>query len=216
MKALLWKDWHVNRPVFLASVVLVSIPFAIVVLVRGVLALRYPAAAPWSALLGDACKASQALCWVAVSLLGGYIVAGERSERSAEFLAGLPVARRQLLASKLVTVCAALLALWLFEALCELLVSAAPRSADVLVWLAVCALALGAAWLGGTWTGSPSIGTAAGLAAPVVLLLLFQAPQLWTGGSQNAPAEFYAVLAAALGLGLLAAGSWHFVRHVEG
>lgn len=221
MKALLWKDWHVNRPVLLAAAVIAAVPYAVVCVAGIVSRARYHVTRPWHEWLSDACLASMMLSCVSISLLGGYVLAGERSERSAEFLACLPVARRRILGSKLATVIGWTAALWLVEGLLAALAAAAgtPLSArsladGLLVLTAACALSLGAAWLGGACTGSPAIGTAAGLAAPFLLLLALTAAG--SGPGNPLGPRTFVLLAGGLGLAMLGGGSWLFVRRVEG
>src|SRR5208282_1173833 len=109
MKWLLWKDFRVNRVVFIAALVLLIIPHALVAILIW-RAVKQPDPA---GLFGPSSFYSLGLLQLVFALLGGNSIAGERFDRSAEFLAYLPVSRGRILASKLLVSLAAVPLVWL-------------------------------------------------------------------------------------------------------
>jgi ABC-type transport system involved in multi-copper enzyme maturation permease subunit len=102
MNWLLWKDYRINRLIVFTGLVLLLVPHLI-----GLYATCREAvvghlkANDWMKNLGVSCLASLAVSQLTVTLLGGNAIAGERVDRSAEFLASLPFTRKKILASKL-------------------------------------------------------------------------------------------------------------------
>jgi ABC-type transport system involved in multi-copper enzyme maturation permease subunit len=113
MKWLLWKDYRVNRLVFIAALVLLVLPHAL----AAVLAIR---AMGWR-LGGDvpahyfveSSVSSVVVLQLMLAFVGGNAIAGERVDRSAEFFAYIPVTRRRAVVSKLLVSLAVLSLIWL-------------------------------------------------------------------------------------------------------
>ena len=101
MKALLWKDYRLNRGVLLLGVVGMAGVYVVGLVVEvGYTWPALPAAETWA---GAICSyghlALGGVSYVA-AMLGGNAIACERSDRSAHFLAYLPPTKAQILASK--------------------------------------------------------------------------------------------------------------------
>ena len=109
MKWLIWKDYRVNRLAFITALALMVAPHALAAILvwRGV-----PMTCPAECFMGSSFY-SLGLLQLAFALLGGNSIAGERIDRSAEFLAYLPVSRGRILASKLLVALAAVPLVWL-------------------------------------------------------------------------------------------------------
>ncbi len=110
MKWLLWKDYRVNRAIFIAALVLLVGPHAVVAIAIWLGGLRR---GDWAEGFMISSFYSLGLLQVAMALLGGNSIAGERVDRSAEFLAYLPVSRGRILASKFLVALAAVPLIWL-------------------------------------------------------------------------------------------------------
>ncbi len=85
MKSLLWREYRRNRLLMLSGAVLVALPYLIAFAVND-----FYVMANWSLGLSN----------MMAALLGGNAIAGETADRSAEFLAYLPVSRLQRFFSK--------------------------------------------------------------------------------------------------------------------
>jgi ABC-type transport system involved in multi-copper enzyme maturation permease subunit len=113
MKALLWKDYRLSRPILMLGIVLFLAPY---LTVAGTALYTYGLSLPpvkvWPEALLPASLVSLGLSLVTLVTLAGSSIATERADRSAEFLAYLPPARITILASKLVVVLAPVLFVW--------------------------------------------------------------------------------------------------------
>jgi ABC-type transport system involved in multi-copper enzyme maturation permease subunit len=108
MRWLVWKDFRLNRPIFIVALFMLIMPFALTAILnwRGV---QYHVA---DYVMGWIwCDAI--MLQLAITVLGGNLIAGERNDRSAEFLAYLPVSPGRKLASKLLVALALILLAWL-------------------------------------------------------------------------------------------------------
>ena len=98
MRALLWKDFRVNRPILIIGVVLWLVPYVFLlaneVASKGVLSSRY------SRVVYHGAQSSIVWSILIVALLGGNVIARERVTRSAAFIAYLPPSRLAVLISK--------------------------------------------------------------------------------------------------------------------
>jgi ABC-type transport system involved in multi-copper enzyme maturation permease subunit len=115
MNWLIWKDYRLNRLVFILAVLLLIAPhvMATVLTLRGMgndMGQDWPV---WVHNFMMASLVSLAFVQLAVAFVGGNAIACERQDRSAEFLATLPVSRGRKLASKLLVTLALLALVWL-------------------------------------------------------------------------------------------------------
>lgn len=91
MKWLLWREYRLNRCILATGIVLILLPYLLAVI------LQYDSlklSGVWFLITGSG--------YVTVALLAGNAIAGERADRSAEFIAYLPLGRWRIVASKLV------------------------------------------------------------------------------------------------------------------
>src|SRR3954451_22247010 len=173
MRALLWKDYRLNRGVLVLGIALLLGPYAAVFAIA--LYTHWPAlppAAECSTLLGTASVTSLVLSELTLVTLAGNSIASERADRSAEFLAYLPPSRLQILASKFLLALLAAAVIWAVNLFVgEMIVPAlgTPRAnpADQFAprpMLAASAVMLfGAGWLGSALLDSPATATSIGL-----------------------------------------------------
>ena len=119
------------------------------------------------------------LLQLAFALLGGNSIAGERIDRSAEFLAYLPVSRGRILTSKLLVALAAVPLVWLPNL--AVLVIAWPFSTNISPPAFYIAVTLGTiaitgltffcvAWLFSCMLQSPTFSVCAGLIVPLLVV----------------------------------------------
>ncbi len=126
MKWLLWKDYRHNRLIVFTVLALLLGPHLIGLGImfggrwvkidtRNGQAVYWTP--KWEEIIGGASGYSLCISQLAAALIGGNAIAGERVDRSAEFLYSLPIRRRKLLASKLLLALAIAVAIWLLNAL---------------------------------------------------------------------------------------------------
>jgi ABC-type transport system involved in multi-copper enzyme maturation permease subunit len=181
MKALLWKDYRINLPVLVFGVALLLAPPLAALLIN--LRAQWVSGSPqaeWSALLVHAVAFGLAMQLVTVAMLGGNAIAGERADRSAEFLAYLPASRWAIIMSKAVFALAVVALLWGPALAITYLIAPAIGEVDpdligfrddiVPVLVSTAALLFGAAWLGSAFLPTHTLATGFGIAMPLALL----------------------------------------------
>jgi ABC-type transport system involved in multi-copper enzyme maturation permease subunit len=236
MRALLWKDFHVNRLVLAVGLgVLLAPHLSWPLIVLGTYwrynardLMTWAAAIDmWSADLVVVALWSLILSGLTAALLGGNAVAGERADRSAEFLASLPVSRRQIIVSKAVLALSAVALIW---AVNLLVIATQPFPSpggkslrDILDGVAICACvtcsAFGVAWFFSVWLTSPALAACAGLLAPLVLFMIFALLAEWGlgrfGYGDNFAVPAYSLVCALVGIAGFVAGTITYLRRVE-
>ena len=159
---------------------------------------------------------------VSVAFLAGFIVAGERRDRSAEFLAFLPPTKWMVISSKAI-VCFGWVVIvaivLLFTVLFVTTVSDGEhwhresRGDSLLPFLSAGLPVFGIAWLLSCCIESPVFAILAGLAAPMVIVSGIYLIEHWTG------LEFgmsdYNWTYIAIGFTSFLGGVWHFISRVE-
>lgn len=186
MKALIWKDYRLNRSVFLLGVALLLGPYAVAIgeAVHSSWP-AWPSGSEWASLLAITSSISLAVSCLTLVALAGNAIACERADRSAEFLAYLPPSRAEILSSKAMLGALAAAVIWLIN-LCvaDVLVPAlGPVQSPIASELpshwptaASAVMLFGTAWLGSALLESPAMATSAGvgawMAVPFLLHLL--------------------------------------------
>lgn len=196
LKALIWKDLRINRlPLLIAGFVLVA-PYIVV----GVAVTHMPlweeatAASAWAVLLATGCHFSVMCSQPMLAILSGHLIAVERGDRSAEFLAYLPPSRGLVLFSKAVVLAGTFLTIWGLNLLLHTIAFWMSQDSDVAHDLtshltslprfaAIGLLAAGAGWLASANVDNSGPAVALGLAAPAVLFGMLLA----TNSAFNSP-----------------------------
>jgi len=238
MKWVLWREYRLNRLIRIVGAVLMLLPYVFVLI--GLVAAHWMSERPAIGapsppnpvlFVGGAALYSMALSLLTLTLLAGNAFAGERADRSAEYLAYLPLSRLRRLAAKLLLTLGTMVSIWGFNILVLLVLyfillatpSAAPsvKPDDVLIPLGLFALSglimFSVAWLVSSLQSSPTFAVAAGLIAPWLLALALQGAAFLFD-----PEEFgfivvigYAVAALLLAVACFSTGTWYYLRRVE-
>ncbi len=180
MRALLWKDWRINRFVLIVGTVILFLPYLFFLIHIIYTQWYWPVGQMrhWNYEIVTACAYfSLILSLVPIAMLGGKAMAAERADRSAEFLAYLPPSRRSLIASKIILAVGASLVIWIVN-LGNLMVLAprmpgAPPLADGALWQTpgtgvlvlggTTVLIFGVAWLLSSFVASSTVATGCGV-----------------------------------------------------
>ncbi len=230
MKALLWKDYHVSRPIFVFGAVLLMVPYLIVAIVEFLSWRRHGASMYWAQGLAACAEASLLLSTLTIAAIAGNAFAGERSDRSAEFLGYLPVSHARVVGSKLSVALAAVSVLWLVNL--AVLYGLAPwiagssqhvlanvqqiRADKLPTCCGITALTFGAGWLASALLTSAAISTGLALAAPAVLAVAVATVADLYGLRWDVRVDTtFNILCVALGLVTLGLGSFCYLRRVE-
>jgi ABC-type transport system involved in multi-copper enzyme maturation permease subunit len=249
MKWLFWKDYRQNRPIVVAAVLFLLVPH-LFALYAGLWEMYHQrqgmgrwnsnalfAAVHWKQYFFLSSAFGLILAQLIVAVIGGNAFAGERVDRSAEFLASLPVSRRRIIVSKLLFAAAVVGAIWLIDGAPVAWMahhsslsagSNVPFFLQFIGWTAVVATVFfGVAWLLSSFLASPTLAVFGGLVVPVALWAgflfveylielhlghtrFFQSELRWTRLTQC-----YAATCLTLALASFVAGTWYYLRRVE-
>lgn len=220
MKTLIWKEFRQNRQTLVASLVLVSLPYVVVLLVVLYQTLR--------GLTTDVGRnlefASGSSFWISVFLcafLAANSVAGERVDRSSEFASYIPIPRTRALASKLLVALIGTLFLLVSNGMIFVL-SVWLQNVDIRIIGSSSMLGLiaatstflfGVAWLLSNLLRSPSISAAGAIAG---LVSFFIATKLFEEIYPDVVFDMvYFIACLSIGLMCLCGGAWTFLYRVE-
>jgi ABC-type transport system involved in multi-copper enzyme maturation permease subunit len=174
---------------------------------------------------------SLVLCQLTAAFFGGNAIAGERADRSAEFMAYLPVSRPRRLAAKLTLAAAATAVLWAVNLLVLLGVLLVPllamREVDadlqriILTVLGCSAITgltfFGVGWLVSSLQSSPAFAVCAGLITPAVIAMGLRTVAWVTNASSldRFTGTGYAIVCPIVAVVCFSIGTWYYLRRVE-
>ncbi len=227
MTWLIWKDYRLNRVIVIANVMFLVMPHALMLVLAWYgLGPSRGGAHQWSQGLMMSGYFSVALSQLTLALLGGHLIACERVDRSAEFLAYLPLSRARILASKLTVALLIAVLIWGPNLLILKLATAqlpqrvmygGPSLATVLGYVAVTGFVFFCVgWLFSSMLESPTFAILIGLITPFVIIMGVQA-LIWA--LEYAPDEivgpWYQRTCLALAPTCLVVGTLYYLRRVE-
>lgn len=230
MKWLLWRDYRLNRPILITGLVLLLLPYAIALLVflwpkeesNG-----WPRNDPSGYgntpdVLAGLAFYSIGISQLTIAVLGGNAIAGERSDRSAEFIAYLPWKRASRLLSKFLLAALAVLIIWAPN----LAVISSSRVFDTaqsreglgftIMAIAVTGLTFyGVGWFLSSLQSSPTFAVAGALLVPLIVIMslttLWEFRMIGEGGLEFG----YLGTCSVLALSTFTIGTWLFLQRVE-
>jgi ABC-type transport system involved in multi-copper enzyme maturation permease subunit len=229
MKWLFWKDFRHNLPIVIFGLILLLLPH-LFALWGMYLQANSGSKLPWQDNFVMSSLWAFILSQLTVAVASGNAIAGERADRSAEFLGSLPIARRKILASKLLFALAIIAAIWVTTGLMVWgLVRTDPtvihlfaRSAGEMLCAFAAVAISGAAIFGPAWflsslAASPTIAVCAGLATPLTVWLgvLFVHSLFGPDKIDVGLGLWYAGVCLTLGIAGFVAGTWYYLRRVE-
>jgi ABC-type transport system involved in multi-copper enzyme maturation permease subunit len=232
MNWLLWKEARHNRVVIVFGLLLLAMPYLLAA--YGVFwNTRHGLNARWPEAFAIASLWSLIASQLTIGCIAGNAIAGERVDRSAEFLASLPVSRRKILASKLLFAAAAATAIWVTDGTVLLVLRGidlgavrnvvAISTTDVFAALggvAVSGVAIfGVAWSISSILTSATIPICGGVVTPLVVWLGIGVVTYGILGRDpiRGPSLglWYAGICLTLGIASFIAGTWYYLRRVE-
>lgn len=229
MKALVWKDFRINRTVIITAASILLFPYVVGGGMSAIAEQRWGAQVWWGESIMMFGLMSLMLSLVSVCLLSGNAFAGERSDRTAEFFAYLPPSAGQRLASKLAVALGAVLIVWLINAV--VIYGVAPhfamRSQDMggdggrdvleqIPHLVGISIALfGAAWLASAMLSSHVAAAGCGVMLPIFVACAVKLFEYWFDWKDFDAWEWVSVWCAACGLVCFIAGTVYYLRRVE-
>jgi ABC-type transport system involved in multi-copper enzyme maturation permease subunit len=229
MKSLIWKECRANPWLLALGIVLGFGPYVV-----GILWLlfgfgaRVDAGMRLAFMLEPATVISIEATLLTLLLFGANSIASERADRSAEFLAYLPIRRVTILTSKLVVPLAIASAVWGLSLVANELAPAVtagkvsgtkPIGLERMIF-AASVLFFGSAWLGSSMAEKPMTAVGFSLGISMVLSLAFGACNQLTGwpastfGNEGA-INVYAAAMCIAGVTCFLSGSRLYLRRVE-
>ncbi len=230
MKSLLWREYRVNGQVLIAGVVLFLLPYIFAIMIS-----LWPTGPPTNMAEGMAIAAiySYGMSQLTLACLGGNTFAGERADRSAEFMAYLPISKKSRLLSKLSLPAIVTVLIWTINLLViwsvkNHLSSKVELPQDFLIvrYVAITGFVMfGVGWFISSLQSSPSIAVLCGIATPLVTIVGLAS--IFALGEEFAPQTFnykansdfvstgYISISLALGILGFAVGTWCFLKRVE-
>jgi ABC-type transport system involved in multi-copper enzyme maturation permease subunit len=232
MNWLIWREYRLNRLILAAGAFLLLLPYvgAFIFLLQQYLKAR--SGPPIAEIFAVMAFYSLGLSQLTVALLGGNAIAGERADRSAEFIAYLPLPRTRLIGSKLTLAISAvaivwgtnLLVLWILAYTNpESLPSIFRSNFDVLNILyniAITGLVFyGVSWLISSLQSSPTFAIVGGLITPFLIIIGLHATA-WSMSIKGVQlnrfiANGYTTICLILAILGFALGTLYYLRRVE-
>ena len=184
MNWVLWREYRLNRWILVLGAVSLVSPYVAALLFLWTGSLFDGVVPSGSELFGGAVVFSFIASQLVLAILGGNSIAGERADRSAEFIAYLPVSRTQRLRAKWTVAVALLIVSWGVSSLVSgILMFRYPELVQypgrfwgyVLAALCLAATSLavyGLCWLISSYTNNPALAVVGGVMTPAIAILL--------------------------------------------
>jgi ABC-type transport system involved in multi-copper enzyme maturation permease subunit len=231
MNWLLWREYRLNRLILITAVVLLLLPYVVVLMALPWV--KWPAneaARNVAFAFGFAAVYSLVIAQLTVALLAGNAMAGERADRSAEFIAYLPVPRTRRLVSKLSLAFAATAVIWGANLLVLLLVGSLepelwrnpldPGISLVLSYTAITGLTFfGVGWLISSFQSSPTFAVCGGLITPLLVVMGLSAVAWLIDVPRSNYSSFleigYVIICLLLAIMCFSIGTWYYLNRDE-
>lgn len=228
MKWLVWKEYRLNRLILVVGVALLVVPHSLALILAW-----FEAGPPLNAGVSQvrnniliSSVYSLVLSQLTLALLGGNAIACERVDRSAEFLAYLPVSRTRILAGKITLVLFAAAMIWGLNLLVQLSVAAdllplGSQDWEMVRSLVACVAITGfmfvsVGWLLSSVLESPTFAICGGLITPMVVILGIQSLGWLLGYTPDETAwSWYWRTCLVLAPTCFLAGTCYYLRRVE-
>lgn len=214
MNSLLWREYRLNRWILVFCIAAILLSYLL-----GFLLNHYAFAD------GDEIGGAATLMWsvLTVALLAGNAIAGERADRSAEFVAYLPLRRTSTLASKVLLHVFAIAVLLAVNVgmLRQDVVSGEPDTESA-IWVGIGLFVFGllvysVSWLVSSLQSSPALATMIGLATPglIGVCLLSVDERTDMPGFASTFAFRFAMIGLPIAIVCFSIGTWWYLRRIE-
>ncbi len=229
MKSLLWKDYRNNRLLLIFGFAVCVGPWIIAIVRYIQLSMKgedvWWGADPWVSTF----SVSVGLSLITIAMLGGNAIAAERADRSAEFLAYLPVSRKSILLSKALIAVPTALVIWMVNLVLLFWVtpciaegvSAADmvRRPEVREMLGVLAatsiLLLGSGWFWSAVLNSHGLATGMSFFVLAVVVLGITGIEYGLGVEGFFTNKTITIVSLVVGIGGYMAGCGYYLRRLE-
>jgi ABC-type transport system involved in multi-copper enzyme maturation permease subunit len=215
MMWLLWREYRLNRLILISGLAVSLTPY-----VTGVVKLSWWIPRGWQTswqivgVFSEAAFYSLVCFQLTMAVLGGNAIAGERADRSAEFLVYLPLSRPRRVASKLILTLATMLVFWSVNLVVLLLPPNLLLEADAVFlgpadiifgYVAITGLTFfSVGWLISSLQSSPTFAICGGLMTPLVIFLCLCGA--WAA---------YGITCTVIAVVCFSIGTWYYLGRVE-
>jgi hypothetical protein len=209
MKTLLWKDYRLSRLCIAAGIIFLIIPYTF---------FFYPYI-QWD--FNHAWFASAFVSQLTMALVAGNIIACERVDRSAAFLAYQGASRKMVVASKLIICTMTFISICAIAFVLSFWLEILPRETDDFFMIQPFCASIGFCFFGCCWLLSAILMSAVppivlGFLVPVIIGLILNMTNYYLHWpDNNSYLYWYIGFSTATGLISLVAGTWCFLRRKE-
>ncbi len=213
LKMLLCKDFRLSLIPLLAGIMFITIPY-LLLLIPFLIQNNYDFRNAWGA--------SVVFSPLTMAFLAGNIIACERTDRSATFLAFQGASRKMVVSSKIIICVIAFIFIYIISFLLSFFLPEMPLKEIVeilkinFIFAAVGFCWFGCCWLLSSLLSSPAISIALGLLSPFIIgISLAGSLYVFHLLSEDMYGVLFIALNIVVGLISLIAGTWYFVRSKE-
>jgi ABC-type transport system involved in multi-copper enzyme maturation permease subunit len=232
MNWLIWKEYRLNRLIVIVGLLLLVVPHAL----AAIIAWCDPAGPRafdvrnWSEVFVGSALYSLVVSQLTLALLGGNAIACERIDRSAEFLAYLPVSKVRILAAKMVLPLtffaliwiSNLLILWMIWPAGEALRGKDDFATPLWIMAGVGMVFFSVGWLLSSILESPTFSICGGLITPFLVVVglgcvayLLIRIHAWDPVLDEFAAWYYPAICVTLAVASFVVGTIYYLRRVE-
>ncbi len=227
--ALIRKDLRICRLPIMAGIALLVGPFVVVSMAVVAMPLwdESGRGTAWAVLLGTGAYFSIMCSQATLAMLSGNLIAAERADRSAEFLASLPPSRAQILSSKLIVLGGSAAVIWTLNLVLILVAQsisdnreAARLLVDTMAPIGRLGMlgmaAVGGGWCASAWFDSTGPSVAVAFFTPLAVfggVSLLRYLTNWPGAPDVV--AIYFQICTVIGCLLFLAGCVYYLRRVE-
>jgi ABC-type transport system involved in multi-copper enzyme maturation permease subunit len=211
MRILLWKDWRLSELCVLAGIMFIISPY---------MPLIYPYIHSYD--FDHAWMISTAISQLTIALVTGNIIACERADRSAAFLAYQGITRKKILTSKLIICFITFMSIYVISSILSYgLDMSRFKDMDEFRMMQALIFSIGFCFFGCCWLLSDVLTNSVaaivfGLFSPIFIISALGTTSFyfdWPGG--KAAPYWYIAFFTAAGLISFVAGTWHFITSKE-
>jgi hypothetical protein len=228
MKTLYMKDLRVNWIVVFTGLIIGAGPWILApLLVSEYGEWDLGSSLTWARILKFGSIFSILCSQATLGLLSGNLIATERADRSAEFLAYLPPSKIEILGSKILVLVTAVVLIWgvnlpLYSIALHLIPSdPLEGTGQIRSMLTMCAAAgicaIGSGWIASSYVSSPAIAALCAMMGPMFVSLSILASSYFLEWpvTESDYVNTLKIAFGVVGIVLFSAGSLYFVRRVE-
>jgi ABC-type transport system involved in multi-copper enzyme maturation permease subunit len=209
LKMLLWKDYRLSRLCIGAGIIFTVMPYLFFFIPY----------IQWD--FNHAWLTSAFVSQLTMALVAGNIIACERVDRSATFLAYQGASRKMVVASKLIICTMTFISICSITFVLSFWLKILPREIDDFLMIQSFCASIGICYFGCCWLLSAMLTSAVpsivlGFLMPVIIGLILNVTHEYLHWPDNKSYTYWYIgVASALGLISLAAGTWCFLRRKE-